>query len=76
MSKIKNTKITDYWGFRHTCYIVTATKNLKDFHNSGLWTCSQLWTYQEAKIQFWFLDDFWPDCVASIYSFNKCIPGT
>ena len=23
-----------------------------------------LWTYQEAKIQFWLLDNFWPDCVA------------
>ena len=26
-----------------------------------------LWTYQEAKIQFWRLDIFWPDCVTSMW---------
>ena len=59
MFKIRNTGITDKRGFSHTCYVATATKKLKDFHNFSLWT-----TYQEAKILFWLLDDFWPDCVA------------
>ena len=26
MSKIKNTGVTDKWGFRHTSYVATATK--------------------------------------------------
>ena len=38
----KYTRITDKWGFRHTRYVATATQNLKDFRNSGLWTCSHL----------------------------------
>ena len=29
--KIRNTGITDKWGFRHTCYVATASQNLKDF---------------------------------------------
>ena len=39
MSKIRNTGITDQW---HTCYVVTATQNVKDLRNSSLWTCSHL----------------------------------
>ena len=35
MSKIGNTGITDQLGFRYTCYVATATQNLKDFHNSS-----------------------------------------
>ena len=62
MSKKRNTGITDKWGFWHTCYITTATQSLKDIHNSGLRT------YREAKIKFWLLDDYWPDCVAMILS--------
>ena len=42
MSKIRNTGITDKWGFRHTCYVATAAQYLKDFRNSILWTCSNL----------------------------------
>ena len=40
MSKIRNIQITDKWGFRHTCYVATATQTLKDLRNSSLWTCS------------------------------------
>ena len=31
-----------------------------------------LWTYQEPKIQFWLLDDFWPDCVDLNINFVVC----
>ena len=41
MSKLRNTEKTDKRGFSHTCYVATATQNLKDFRNSSLWTC--LW---------------------------------
>ena len=37
MPKIRNTGITDKWGFRHTCYVATAAQNLKDLHNSSLY---------------------------------------
>ena len=36
MSRIRNTRITDKRGFRRTCYIATATQNLKDFRISSL----------------------------------------
>ena len=42
MSKIRNTGITDKWGFRHTCYVASAAQNLKDLHNCSLLTCSHL----------------------------------
>ena len=42
MSKIRNTGITDQWGFRHPCYVATASQYLKDFHNSSLWPCSHV----------------------------------
>ena len=32
----------NFRGFRHICNIATATPNLKDFHNSSIWTCSQI----------------------------------
>ena len=32
----------DKWGFRHTCYVVTATRILKDLHNSSVWTYSHI----------------------------------
>ena len=57
--------MTDKWGFRHTCYVATATLNLKYFHNSSQWTI--VWTYQEAKIQFWPFNDFQPDCVPFMF---------
>ena len=40
MSKIKNTGITDKWGFRYTFYVATAA--LKDFCNYSLWRCLHL----------------------------------
>ena len=58
MSKIKNTGITNKWGFRHTCYVAKQSKILK---------ISTILVYlhdQEAKIKFWVLDDFSPDSVA------------
>ena len=44
--------ITDKWGIRHTCYADTATRNLKDFHNSSQCTCSHIVDIKEAKIKF------------------------
>ena len=59
MSKIRNTAITDKWGFRHTCYVATATQNLKDFHNFSLRTCLHLLVkLRSQNIFFDFLDDF------------------
>ena len=37
---MRNTGVTDQWGFRHTCYVATASQNLNDIHNSGLLACS------------------------------------
>ena len=51
MSKIKNTGLTDKW---HTCYIATATQNLKDFHNSSLWTCSPIIDMSRSENNFFF----------------------
>ena len=62
MSKIRNTETTDKRGFRHTCYVVTATQNLKDFHNYG--HVHIIWTYQNAIFNFLILDDLGPDCVS------------
>ena len=36
MSKIRNTRITVKWGFRHTCYVTTAAQNLNDSRSSHL----------------------------------------
>ena len=37
------------------------TKNLKDFLKFNVQIL--LWTYEEAKIKCWLLNDFWLDCV-------------
>ena len=42
MSEIRNTGITAKRGFRHIFDVATAAENVKDFHNSSLWTCSHL----------------------------------
>ena len=39
---VQNRGITDKLGFLHTCYVATATQNLKYFRNSSPWTCSYL----------------------------------
>ena len=49
MSKIRNTGITDKWGFRHTCYVASAAQNLKDLHNSSLLTCSHLMAILKSR---------------------------
>ena len=59
MSKKRNTRITNKLGFRHNCYVATATYNLKDFCHSGLWTCSHLMTILRSQknndfFRFWF----------------------
>ena len=67
MSKIKNAGITGTQGFHHTCYVATATQNLKD---SSPWTSSHnniLWTYQGAKIICRLVDGFFPNCVALMW---------
>ena len=35
-------RIPDKRGIRYTCYVATATQNLKDFRNSSPWTCSHI----------------------------------
>ena len=42
MSKIRNTGITDKWGFPQACHVATAVQNLKDFSKSSQWTWSHL----------------------------------
>ena len=42
MSKIRNTGITDKWGFLHACYVATATQKFKDFQNSSVWINSHI----------------------------------
>ena len=47
----------------YTCHFATATPIL---------VYVDMFTYyghmyQEAKIEFWFLDDVWPDCVALMW---------
>ena len=37
------------------------TSKFKDLHDSNVHI---VWTYEEAKIQFCLLDDFWLNCVA------------
>ena len=42
MSKISYMGITDKWGFWHTCYVVPAAQNIKEFRHSSIWTCSHI----------------------------------
>ena len=46
------------WGFRYTCYVATATQNLKDFRNSSLWTCSLLMAISRIENVYRLFDDF------------------
>ena len=64
MFKIKNTEITDKWGFQHTCYVATATQNLKDIHNLVYGHVHILWSYKEDEIKIPFFFLFQPDCDA------------
>ena len=36
MSKVRNTRGADKWGFRNTCYVATAAQNLKDNRNNSM----------------------------------------
>ena len=56
MSKKRNTRITDKPGFRYTCYVATATKNLTESHNSSLWTG---WHIMDKLGSQNKNDDFW-----------------
>ena len=62
MSKIRNTGLTDKWGFRYICYVATATQN-GDYGHVYI-----VWPYQEAIIAFWLLNYFWPAYVSSTFN--------
>ena len=34
--------LPDKWGFRHTLYVATLARNLKDSHNPSLFKCSRI----------------------------------
>ena len=60
---------TDKWGVRHTCYIATATQNLKDFRNSSPWKSSHIMDIiiKKRKYNLVFLYDCLPDSVVLNY---------
>ena len=58
MPKIRNTGITDKWDFCHTYYIAIAIQNLKESHNSSLWTCSHIMDLSRSEnkmLAFWMI---------------------
>ena len=68
MSKIRNTRITNKGGFRHTCYVATQQHKIEKTATILVYvgpTCSHIMDISRSENTILLLlDDFRPDCVA------------